>query len=327
MGLTANFRTAAICAAGFYAFSGWLAPAHALTIKPFYDSSITRLSNASTVEQAFSKAASALASHLASNAVINVGVAWGKVNKTSLAGSAVGESQEPLFGPYTKAQIVTMLGNGSNLPLAPATPNTFFIPDAEAKGMGLIPGNLSTIDGYVGFSATKFSFSQSQVAAGTYDFVGIAEHELSEVLGRMTGLGHGMATPYDLFRYSKPGVSQYSASTAAYFSLDRGKTDMGDFNLGGGDRSDWKPTSSTIDVQGASVPTGRPLMLSASDIAGLQALGYGRAGSGLLGPLQVAVLGKAGSVPEPGTWALLATGLAATGLLSAQRRRRVRISR
>ena len=84
------------------------------------------------------------------------------------------------------------------------------------------------------------------ISPGAYDFVGVAQHEIAEVLGRNTvitssgGLGF-YQNPVDLFRYSAPGVQNYSYTDATYFSLDAGVTNLGwwDNSGGGGDRSDW----------------------------------------------------------------------------------------
>lgn len=307
-----------VAVAGF-ALSAASRPASALTINPIYDTSITSRPNAAVIEAAFGTAASTLASYLGSNAVINVAVSWGSITGTAMPSNALGASQSPMIGAYTVAQVRQFLGNGPNLPVSPATPAKFFINTAEAKGLGLIPAAAPAIDGNVGFANNSYSFSQSNIARGTYDFIGIAEHELSEVLGRISGLGYYMATPYDLFRYAAPGVSQYSTSTAAYFSLDRGVTDMGDFNANrSGDRSDWKTTSVTVDMADAFAVRNHVLVLSATDIAALQALGYG-AGVGSPssgGALKIATL-TAASVPEPAVLGVLAVGLA--GLLALGR--------
>src|SRR5262249_34585127 len=67
----------------------------------------------------------------------------------------------------------------------------FFMGPADAKALGLISGSSTGID-----------------VLGLYDLVGVAFHEISEVLGRFAGLnmfGHGYSV-MDLFRYSAPGA-------------------------------------------------------------------------------------------------------------------------
>ncbi|MBV9200850.1 MAG: hypothetical protein JO320_05860 [Alphaproteobacteria bacterium] len=58
--------------------------------------------------------------------------------------------------------------------------------DAEAKALGLRAANTSGIDGWVGFSsAADYTYDpDNRAVAGAYDFIGVAEHEIAEVMGR-----------------------------------------------------------------------------------------------------------------------------------------------
>jgi hypothetical protein len=58
--------------------------------------------------------------------------------------------------------------------------------NAEAKALGLLAGNATGIDGYVGFNnSANYTFNpNNRAVAGEYDFIGLALHEITEVMGR-----------------------------------------------------------------------------------------------------------------------------------------------
>ena len=79
----------------------------------------------------------------------------------------------------------------ANLPANdPTSGAPYLMAWAEAKALGLLAANAPALDGYVGFSTTaSFTFDpNNRAVAGKYDFIGVAEHEISEVLGRY-GMG------------------------------------------------------------------------------------------------------------------------------------------
>ena len=315
-------------------------PAHALVINALFDSSITSLSNASAIEQAFNTAASAFDTALTNPVTVNIQVSWGKVNTTKIAAGDVGETLTPDLGTYTYAQVKTALTNAAttstdatvlkNLQTSSAAGNAFLIPQAEAKALGLIAATGSAIDGYIGFgSSTPFSFTDSKgVAAGTYDFLAVAKHEIAEVLGRQSGLlapSPLYATPFDLFRYSAKGKGTFSYTGAAFASIDGGVTNLGALNnsTSGGDRADWLTTSATNDVQDAFISTGKVLSLSSQDLTLLDALGWSSipATTALRnGVIGATVTTDQADLPEPLSVTILASGIA--GIAAACRGRR-----
>src|SRR4051812_9096132 len=181
-------------------------PAAALVINPIFDSSITSLANASTVQSAFNSVAQSFASQFDTNAQINVKVSWGSVGGQVLPSNAVGASTSSLYGYYTYSQVKSYLtsaslSNPSDTALAiavahlPATTppgvSNYVIPSSEAKVLGLIPPTQTWIDGSIGFAGSTAGYTfypTNGVKAGTYDFQAVAAHELDEVLGRISGL-------------------------------------------------------------------------------------------------------------------------------------------
>ncbi len=316
----------------------------ALTIKPIYDGSVTSLANASAVENAFNAVAADYSSQFSSPITINVAVSWGSVAGQALPSNAVGASSDSLYGYFSYGQVKNWLTASarsnpsdtalvtalSSLPAtAPAGQSQYAIASSEMKALGLISGSGTGTDGSIGFagSTSGYSFNNSgTIAAGTYDFAAVAAHELDEVLGRISGVDSGgFRTVLDLFRYSAPGTLSYSSTSAAYFSIDGGRTDLNNFNssINGGDRGDWATSGSTSDIQDAFIGTGQRKNLSVVDLTALDVLGYGgrNAGDTAAGNPSGVVFGLVtpDAVPEPAVWTMLLTGF---GLIGAARRRR-----
>src|SRR4051794_11051407 len=88
-------------------------PAAALIINPVFDSSITSLANAGTIEAAFNTVAQDFASQFTSSAQINVNVSWGSVGGQPLPTGTVGASIASLYGYFTYDQVKSRLTSAS----------------------------------------------------------------------------------------------------------------------------------------------------------------------------------------------------------------------
>ncbi len=269
---------------------------------------------------------------------VNVNVSWGSVAGQALPGNALGSSSTSLYGYYSYPSIKSMLTRTAttaadrsayaSLPAsAPAGESNFVVTSAQAKALGIVSPTTG-IDGSIGFggSTSNYSFSHTApIASGTFDFISVAEHELSEVMGRISGLSSaapGFATIEDLFRYSGTGVHSFDYNASSYFSIDNGATDLANFNhsSSGGDRADWLSTASTTDVADAFTYPSTRGVLSSLDQTVLDVIGWGSTGTGSGGASVVSTLKGADSIdiPEPATLALLATA----ALAAVVRRRR-----
>jgi hypothetical protein len=213
-----------------------------------------------------------------SHEVINIHVGWGEVNGQSLPFGAIGASESngylTNYSTVTSGLIASSGGvitsnsfQASNEP----TGAQFFISSAEAKGFGLINPTSTAVDGYIGFgTGLSWNFTSSATTgqgSGTgtsqYDFQGVAQHEISEVMGRIEMEGHttynGLATytPLDLFNFDGnahlvvSGGDNSTSQVSSYFSIDSGLTPHGYFNDGykGGDIADWASYSSYTQSQ------------------------------------------------------------------------------
>lgn len=103
---------------------------------------------------------------------------------------------------------------------------------AQAMGISYAPGSVTyssgaNVDGSIGLAMPGYSTNADMIQA--------ALHELAHALGRVNGFvdasGNTWLYTLDLFTYSAPGVLWTpSSTTAGYFSLDGGKTNLGSFS-------------------------------------------------------------------------------------------------
>ncbi len=259
-----------------------IAPARAFTVNAVFDSSVTSAANATTIEAAFNTAAAVYTRAFGNPVTVNIQIGWGEVGGTPLPSNFAAASQVSLAGFWTYAQIRGYLAPHVSLPATQTGPRYVAMARAEAKALGLAAAQSTLNDGSVGFnSSLNYSFTQG---GSGYDFVGLAEHEIAEVLGRNSSINPAGGNSFyqnavDLFRYSAPGKQDYSATDATYFSLDGGVTNLGwwDYAADGGDRSDWLTGSYSGsypgDVQNAYLYPGAT-SIAPADIALLGALGW-----------------------------------------------------
>ena len=264
-----------------------LRPAAALTIHVTYDISVTSATNAAQIEAAFGTAVQLFQDLYTNSATINITMYWGPAGPFS-GGINLGRSQfELIFSSYSEITNAlrlhrTSAADTNSVASLPATDPTgagnWLVPLAEARALNL-SGLPPDEDGEVGF-ATNVSYTfdpNNRSVPGKFDFIGVAEHEVSEVLGRCTfGLQGNNFVPYDLFRFTGNGVRSFDpAATNAYFSVNNGATALKFFytNASFGDIQDWL-SSATPDSFNAFTSSGHLSPISAADILTLDVLGY-----------------------------------------------------
>ncbi len=268
---------------------GLTSPVRALTINVTYDTTVTSQTNAAQIESAFAEAVQTFQDLYTNDITVGVVVYYE-------SGIGLGESSTEFTGNPAYSDLINALrasattANDSNslasLPVNdPTGSGPWWIANAQAKALGPIGGfdyvqSFPDGDGSIYFESTvSYTFDPTNRAvAGKYDFIGVAEHELSEVLGRSSGLGAlgGGYIPYDLFRFTSSGVRSLNTSdTGVYFSINDGVTSLKTYNPpgNGGDLQDWQ-SSGTADSYDAFLSTGQKGILSSADLIALDILGY-----------------------------------------------------
>ena len=257
------------------------------TININWDSSVSSAPSGFTT--AVTAAAQYLESLFSDPITVTIDVGYGEVAGNALGSNALGES-ESFLSSYSYGTLVNALGANAttaaassavaSLPATSPVNGTFWTTSAQAKALGLATG--TGLDGYVGFSSSlPFTYNDANgVAAGTYDFNGVALHEMTEIMGRLLLTGSTLGGTannymlYDLFHYSAPGVRDFSASTPGYLSDNGGTTSLAAFNtVSGGDAGDWA-SSVTNDAVDAFSNSGVVNTFSSVDQTAMNVLGW-----------------------------------------------------
>ena len=220
------------------------------------------------------------------NITINFG--YNEVNGTTIGSSALGESvangfvnlsyahvRSALMGAATSANDQTAV---NHLGVAdPTNGGAFFVSVAQSDVLNIQQSSEDA--GWAGLSsAFNFTFDPTNRSApNLYDAVGVMEHEISEVLGRIADSGQvsGGVAQYDildLFRYASAGHLQLTPG-AASFSIDGTNLSL-PFNdpASGNDAGDWA-TSVHGDSFGEGV-AGTASLVSPTDLVVMDVLGY-----------------------------------------------------
>lgn len=231
--------------------------------------------------------------HLIANPIsVPIVFSYGTIQGQALDKNALGESETngnvESYGSLVSLLTAAAASTADREALAalPATDPTngggFWVSDTLANvfGLGSEPGFTDPEDGFVGLSS-QFSFTydpNNRAVAGEFDAIGVLEHEITEVLGRIDYQGQGsfngqkLYAPLDLLHYSGPGVHTVAA-TGGYFSVD-GQTMLLPFNdpNNGGDGGDW--ASSIVGDSFGDGYSGNPGNISPTDVLVMDLLGF-----------------------------------------------------
>jgi PEP-CTERM motif len=152
--------------------------------------------------------------------------------------------------------------------------------------LGTITTSYGGLDGYIQLSSTaKWNYDflrQNSVASTEYDFLTVAMHEIGHTLGFISGLdGANKSSSLDLYRFSSNSVSKnavdFSMGSSAYFSIDRGKTNLANFSTGeGGDSyqaGHWN-SNNLVGLMNPNLKAGTRVGLSQTDLIAMDAIGW-----------------------------------------------------
>ena len=230
--------------------------------------------------------ASSLDTKVPGNATVTLDVGYGSIAGQPLPYGAAGESQVTMI-PVAYSEVRPALvandyatGNGAAAAALPTTlpingPDILMTP-AQIAAMNLITDQ-PTIDGYVGFSSsTPFDFNKNVPSPTEIDFHGVALHEITEDMGRSSGIldGFGAMDPLDLTRFTGAGPD-YSTTPGGYISADDGASALGTLNpLPYGDPGDWAANGSPPDAFDAFVSAGQNLSMNSNDVTEMHLIGW-----------------------------------------------------
>lgn len=248
------------------------------------DINITFLQNVNTLPSGLVSAVDYVVSYFDSlftnNITLNINVGF-----QNLGSNVLGESEASEYVTESYSAVRAAL-QAEGAPGAAALPATSPLPTstlsmslAEAQALGLASGGGS--DGTIWLSSIfPFSYSLTTTpSAGEYYAIGVIEHELTEVMGRVS-LIPSQFSPMDLYRYSAPGVRDTTtggSGSTAYFSLDGGNTNLGTWNnyAPNGDLGDWYPQGPAgNDAFNDDSSPGVINVMSGTDITLMEAIGY-----------------------------------------------------
>ncbi len=211
--------------------------------------------------------------------------------------------------PFGVGSATPYLDNDGN-----ANNTTLWANTSTAKAVGLIPKNAATTDAMISFNSDFiFDFDRSNgITAGTYDFIGIATHEIGHTLGFISGVdvldinsplpadpannrpnptyfpdnAFTFVTPLDLFRYSGDSIAvnaiDWTADPRAkYLSFDAGATNIANFATGviHGDtrQAGHFKDNLGLGIMDPTVAPGELLVITENDLRAFDAIGWDRA--------------------------------------------------
>jgi hypothetical protein len=260
-----------------------------LIIKATFDSSITTRTNAAAIEATITRAISIYESLFADPITIQILFRYSTTTSggTPLSPGTVAKSEYVVYPiPWTtyinalKADAKTENDLAANATLPTTALSTNIIPSSaggRAVKLNTPPAmfangtvaNGGPYDGIVTLNPTApYQFTRP-TSSSNLDAQRAFEHEIDEVIGLGSRLGHSGSDlrPQDLFSWSSAGVRNLTSSGTRYFSINRGITNIVNFNQNStGDLGDWLSTACPQAhpyVQNAFGCTGQ-----SSDVAG-----------------------------------------------------------
>jgi hypothetical protein len=237
-------------------------PTTGLTIHPTFDSSITGNPNAAAIQAMINRTIAIYESLFSDPVTIQIRFRYATTGPdgSPLPQGLVSQSDTGLYilpwNTYIsalRADARTNNDNVANASLPGSALSTNMRPasaNGRAVGLNTPPamfadgtvGQGGPYDGIVTLNSSKpFQFSRP-VNANNFDAQRITEHEIDEVIGLGSRVGHNSndLRPQDLFSWSSAGHRNITSSGTRYFSINGGVTNIVGFNQDpDGDFGDW----------------------------------------------------------------------------------------
>jgi hypothetical protein len=245
--------------------------------------------DATAAKAAWAAAAQVFTSHFSDN--ININITVDAVPGTQVFGESfprlLSISYAELFDRVsayaTTPNDQIAIGPGGSMTAADPTngAGTWWLARSQAKALGYIPDDTSDDGGTTFGAGNRFTFSGG-ITAGTFDFQGVAAHEISEVMGRLGLSGGTVGTTansfslIDNFSYTGTGTKGLRGGAGNNFSMDNGTTLLKLFNdptVNHLDSRDWAP--GTNDAFNQFSNEGVANSVSAVDLQLMDVIGYG----------------------------------------------------
>lgn len=292
-----------------------LAKASSIVIIPTFDSTITSDLDAALIESTINQAIAFYEANISTNITVNIDFA----EMTSGLGQSSTFVNTISYVQYRAALAAHSSGDATDTSALIATPvgvnnpvngnANVEVATANLRALGF--GTNVAIDSNIGLNTGITNYTGKAFNASFYSLLAVVEHEMDEALGLGSSLDSGSTTgiirPEDLFRFSAPGVRNFTTSSSAvsYLSVDGGVTNLVGFNQvgppGSSDYGDWAASGSPR-VQDAFGTQGATPVYGPEAVA-LDAIGYN----------------YSSATPEPATLGLFGASLA---MLAWYRRKR-----
>ena len=251
-----------------------------LIIHPTFDSSITNNPNAAAIEAMINRAISIYESLFSDPITIEIRYRYSTTapDGTPLPQGTVSRSDSVIYGlpwdVYINALRADAKSSNDNIANASLPGNALSAtiklkgPNGRAVGLDTPPamfangtvGNGGPYDGIVTLNSSfPFQFTRP-VSANNFDAQNGTEHETDEVIALASNADVSSLRAQDLFSWSSAGVRNISSTGTRYFSINRGSTNIVNFNQ--------NPSLDLGDWLSAACPQAHPYVQNAAGCRG-----------------------------------------------------------
>ena len=261
--------------------------AHALTIVPTFDATITNDVNAATIESTINSAIQLYQARFSDP--ITVTIQFKEISTPGFYGQSSWSYYNLSYSSFRSALIahatttndalaVSLLPAGSANPVTGTTFVSVKTANMHALGFSGASGLPGGFDGIIGLHTSQLNLSRATTVSTEGDLLSTACHEMDEVLGMSSGLDFASPhpLPQDLFRYSSTGSRSYTTNgDDAYFSID-GTNLLARCNqtASSGDYGDWWVAGSHTPRVQDSVATNGKTPNPNVELIALDVIGY-----------------------------------------------------